>query len=132
MEPTTKSPPAGSANLAEGEHPESSNKPLPATERDYHTRPSRTQSSGFRLAIVIAIIVLLVVGVFAYRYFTSYESTDDAQVDGHINSISARISGHVIKLNVEDNQYVQAGTVLAEIDQADYQVSYVMVKYAYA
>ena len=54
--------------------------------------------------MVIAIVVLLVVDFFAYRYFTSYESTDDAQVDGHINSISARISGHVIKLNVQDNQ----------------------------
>jgi membrane fusion protein (multidrug efflux system) len=73
---------------------------------------------------VIAVIVLLVVGFFAYRYFTSYESTDDAQVDGHVNSISARISGHVIKLNVQDNQFVQAGTVLVEIDPADYQVAY--------
>ncbi len=63
-------------------------------------------------------------GFFAYRYFTSYESTDDAQVDGHVNSVSARISGHVIKLNVQDNQYVQAGTVLVEIDPADYQVAY--------
>ena len=35
-----------------------------------------------RIAIVIAIIVLLVIAFFAYRYFTSYESTDDAQVDG--------------------------------------------------
>ncbi|MGA2746460.1 MAG: HlyD family secretion protein, partial [Candidatus Sulfotelmatobacter sp.] len=56
--------------------------------------------------------------------FTSYESTDDAQVDGHVNCISARISGHVIKLNVQDNQYVAAGTVLVEIDPADYQVAY--------
>ncbi len=63
-------------------------------------------------------------GFFVYRYFTSYESTDDAQVDGHVNSVSARISGHVIKLNVQDNQYVQAGTVLVEIDPADYQVAY--------
>ena len=64
------------------------------------------------------------VGFFAYRYFASYESTDDAEVDGHINSVSARISGHVIKLNVQDNQSVTAGTVLAEIDPADYQVAY--------
>ena len=63
-------------------------------------------------------------GIFVYRYVTSYESTDDAQVDGHINSISTRISGHVIKLNVQDNQYVEAGTVLVEIDPADYQVAY--------
>jgi len=96
---------------------------LPATERDFHTRPSRTSSPGFRVGLVIGTIVLLVVGFFLYRYVTSYESTDDAQVDGHVNSISARVSGHVIKLNVQDNQYVQAGTVLVEIDPTDYQVA---------
>src|SRR5271169_2259588 len=105
------------------EKPATHTKPLPATEEDFHTRPSRTQSSGFRIGVVIAVIVLLVAGFFAYRYFTSYESTDDAQVDGHVNAISARVSGHVIKLNVQDNQYVQAGTVLVEIDPADYQVA---------
>ena len=114
------------------ERPESTNRPLPATERDYQTRPRRTQSPGFRIAILIGLVVLLVVGFFAYRYFTSYESTDDAQVDGHINSVSPRISGHVIKLNVEDNQYVQAGTVLVEIDPADYQIAYQRAKADYA
>jgi membrane fusion protein (multidrug efflux system) len=73
--------------------------------------------------VIIGVVVLLVMGFFVYRYVTSYESTDDAQVDGHVNSISARISGHVVKLNVEDNQYVQAGTVLVEIDPADYQIA---------
>src|SRR6202163_2337 len=126
MEQTTQSPPARGEK--EVETPENNTKPLPATEEDFRTRPSRTASPGFRIAVVIAVIVLLVVGIFAYRYFTSYESTDDAEVDGHINSISARISGHVIKLNVQDNQYVQAGTVLVEIDPADYQVAYERAK----
>jgi membrane fusion protein, multidrug efflux system len=128
---TTQSPPAGATKSA-NDNPGTTTKPLPATEKDYHTRPSRTQSSGFRIAVVIAVVVLLVVGFFAYRYFTSYESTDDAQVDGHINSISARVSGHVIKLNVQDNQYVQAGTVLVEIDPADYQVAYERAKADFA
>ena len=119
MEQTTQTPPA-----APPPQTESRTQPLPATERDFHTRPSRSASPGFRIAVVVAVIVLLVVGIFVYRYVTSYESTDDAQVDGHINSISARISGHVIKLNVNDNQYVEAGTVLVEIDPADYQVAY--------
>jgi membrane fusion protein, multidrug efflux system len=74
--------------------------------------------------VAIAILVLLVVGFFVYRYLTSYEDTDDAQIDGHINSVSARISGHVLKLDVADNQYVAAGQVLIEIDPADYQVAY--------
>src|SRR5246127_5104571 len=127
MEQTTQSPP-NNAEKASSDQPANTTRPLPATEEDFHTRPSRTQSSGFRIAVVIAIIVLLIVGFFAYRYFTSYESTDDAQVDGHVNSVSARIAGHVVKLNVQDNQYVQAGTVLVEIDPADYQVAYERAK----
>ena len=130
MEQTTQAAPS-TANPSVAEKPESTNKPLPATERDFRT-PSRTQSPGFRIAVVIALIVLLVVGFFGYRYFTSYESTDDAQIDGHINSVSARISGHVIKLNVQDNQYVQAGTVLVEIDPADYQLAYERAKADFA
>jgi membrane fusion protein, multidrug efflux system len=122
MEPTTQTPPAAPPDS------ESRTKPLPSTERDFHTRPSRTESSGFRIAVVIGVVVLLVVGIFVYRYVTSYESTDDAQVDGHLNAISARISGHVAKLNVLDNQYVEAGTVLVEIDPADYQVAYERAK----
>jgi membrane fusion protein (multidrug efflux system) len=122
MEQTTQSPPA------DAPRPETGNKPLPSSEKDFHTRPSRTQSSGFRIALVIGIFVLVVVGFFVYRYMASYEGTDDAQVDGHVNSVSARVSGHVIKLNVEDNQYVQAGTVLVEIDPADYQVAYERAK----
>ena len=119
MEPTTQSPPA-----APPDQSESRSKPLPSTERDFRTRPSRAASPGFRIAIIIGVVVLLLVIFFVYRYVSSYESTDDAQVDGHINSISARITGHVIKLNVRDNQNVPAGTVLVEIDPADYQVAY--------
>jgi membrane fusion protein (multidrug efflux system) len=128
---TTQSSPSAAAKSA-SDNQGMPTKPLPATEKDYHTRPSRTKSSGFRIAVVIAVVVLLVVGFFAYRYFTSYESTDDAQVDGHINSISARVSGHVVKLNVQDNQYVTAGTVLVEIDPADYQIAYERAKAEFA
>jgi membrane fusion protein, multidrug efflux system len=128
MEPTTQSPPAQSPPAAPPEQSESRPKPLPATERDFRTRPSRTASPGFRIGVIIAAVVLLVVGFFIYRYVSSYESTDDAEVDGHINSISPRISGHVIKLNVNDNQHVPAGTVLVEIDPTDYQVAYEKAK----
>src|SRR6267154_4083198 len=123
MEQTTQSPPA-----APPDQPESRTKPLPSTERDFRTRPSRTASPGFRIAIIIGVVVLLLAAFFVYRYVSSYESTDDAQVDGHINSISTRIAGNVVKLNVQDNQYVQAGTVLLEIDPADYRVAYERAK----
>ncbi len=67
--------------------------------------------------------MILVAIFFLWRYLASYESTDDAQIDGHVNAVSARVGGHVIKLNVQDNQYVEKGTVLVEIDPADYQVA---------
>ncbi|HEV2397573.1 MAG TPA: HlyD family secretion protein [Candidatus Sulfotelmatobacter sp.] len=130
MEQSTQTPPAGDKAVAEKN--ESPNKPLPSSERDYHTHPSKTKSPGFRIAILIGVVVLVVIGFFAYRYFTSYESTDDAQIDGHINSISARISGHVIELNIRDNQYVNVGHVLVEIDPADYQVAYDRAKADFA
>ena len=125
MESTTQSP---SAAPPAADQSETHSRPLPSTERDFRTRPSRTASPGFRIALIIGAVVLLLVAFFVYRYVSSYESTDDAQVDGHINSVSARITGHVVKLNVNDNQYVQAGMVLVEIDPTDYQVAYERAK----
>src|SRR5579871_3197715 len=117
MPETTQTPPP------ETHQPESGSRPLTASEQDFR-RPSRTSSKGFRIGLAIGILLLLVIGFFVYRCVTSYEATDDAQVDGHITAFSARISGHVLRLDVEDYQYVQAGQVLVEIDPADYQVAY--------
>jgi membrane fusion protein, multidrug efflux system len=103
--------------------PASSRGPLPASDRDLRWKRFRGRSPRFRMFMIIGIVVLVVAGFFIWRYFTSYEDTDDAQIDGHLNSVSARISGHVLKLLVEDNQYVQLGTPLVEIDPKDYQVA---------
>jgi membrane fusion protein (multidrug efflux system) len=84
------------------------------------------------MALIIGAIVVLVAGFFLWRYFTSYESTDDAQIDGHLNAVSARVSGHVEKLLVNDNQYVAAGTPLVEIDPRDYQVAVAKARADYA
>ncbi|MGC1416847.1 MAG: HlyD family secretion protein [Candidatus Acidiferrum sp.] len=73
--------------------------------------------------IVAIVVVVLVASVFLWRYFSSYESTDDAQVDVHLYPVSARISGYVVKVNVGDNQWVQKGDVLVEIDPKDYEVA---------
>lgn len=87
--------------------------------------PSRYRRSNSRRNILIAVIVLVVLvgGFFLWRYLGSYESTDDAQVDAHLYPVSARVSGYVVKVNVEDNQYVQKGAVLVEIDPKDYEVA---------
>jgi membrane fusion protein (multidrug efflux system) len=73
--------------------------------------------------ILIVVLVVLVGGVFLWRYLSSYESTDDAQADVHLYPVSARISGYVVKVNVDDNQWVEKGTVLVEIDPKDYEVA---------
>src|SRR5437899_4615717 len=107
----------------EKELPSPPTAPVPAADTRLHSHLARRHDPRFRMFLILAVILLLIAAVFLWRYFTSYESTDDAQIDGHVNSISARVSGHVNKLNVTDNQYVQAGTVLVEIDPTDYQLA---------
>jgi membrane fusion protein, multidrug efflux system len=77
------------------------------------------------LFVVGAVVLgLVAVGVVWYLYSLGYESTDDAQVDGHLNPIAARIDGTVKAVHVDDNQTVQAGMVLVELDPNDDQVSF--------
>jgi membrane fusion protein, multidrug efflux system len=94
----------------------------PLSDRDMKWRDFRSRNPRFRMFLIIGIVVLLVAGFFLWRYFNSYESTDDAQIDGPLNPVSARVSGHVQKLLVDDNQYVKAGQPLVQIDPSDYQV----------
>jgi membrane fusion protein (multidrug efflux system) len=128
MEQTTQSPPGTEKSAADNSAAPAANgsqtTALPSTEKDFQRQPRARDGAAFRVGVGVLVVVLLVAAFFVYRHVSSYENTDDAQVDGHLNSISARISGHVTKLNVLDNQYVQAGTVLVEIDPADYQVAY--------
>src|SRR5260221_4931815 len=85
------------------------------SDRDLNSKEFRSRSPRLRLVIIIGVVVLLVVGFFLLRYFNSYQSTDDAQVDAHLNPVSARVGGHIEKLLVDDNQYVQAGEALVRI-----------------
>ena len=102
---------------------ESISDPSPSTDRNY-TAPARQNPKRRRnIVILIVALVVLVGGVFLWRYLSSYESTDDAQADVHLYPVSARISGYVVKVNVDDNQWVEKGTVLVEIDPKDYEVA---------
>ena len=85
--------------------------------------PRKRRSFG-RLIIVTALLALIVVaGVYLWRYFNTYETTDDAQIDGHIDAVSARITGAVVAINAEDEQFVKAGDVLVKLDPKDYEVA---------
>lgn len=76
-----------------------------------------------RIIVPTVLVVLAVVGYFLWRYFGSYESTDDAQIDGHLNAISARISGQVNEVRVDEEQLVKKGDILVKIDPRDYEVA---------
>jgi len=74
--------------------------------------------------IVAAVAILLLVGgAFIWHYYSVRESTDDAQIDGHINPISPRVTGTVLNVLHDDNEVVQAGTLLVELDPKDYEVA---------
>lgn len=79
-----------------------------------------------RRAWLVAAIALMTISALSWwLYARQFESTDDAQIDGHINIVSSRISGTVVYVNpkAENNQYVEAGTLLAELDPNDDQAA---------
>jgi membrane fusion protein (multidrug efflux system) len=80
---------------------------------------------------LVAIVALLLVGWFWWES-RHWENTDDAQIDGHIYPVSARVSGHVVKVNFDDGQFVHQGDVLVQLDPTDYQVAFERAQADYA
>jgi membrane fusion protein, multidrug efflux system len=95
----------------------------PADNNDHTDLDNPPRKKSHRRFIVIGVVAVLIVGALLFWWHsTYYEDTDDAQVDGHLIQLSARVAGQVIKVNVEQNQFVQAGTLIAEIDPKDFEV----------
>ncbi len=80
--------------------------------------------------LVLGAIVLAVVigGLLYWLHARNIRSTDDAFIDGYVVQISPRISGYVVELNVHDNQLVQKGDLLLEIDSRDYRAALDLAK----
>ena len=76
-----------------------------------------------RLIALAVLVVALIAAIPIWAYYSVRESTDDAQVDGHVVPISPRITGTVLTVLVNDNQPVRAGQELVRLDPADYQVA---------
>ena len=81
------------------------------------------QHPAAKWVVLIFVLVLIGAGIWVWRYYSARESTDDAQVDAHIAPVSARVSGTVIKVLVENNMKVKAGDMLVQLDPKDYQVA---------
>lgn len=81
------------------------------------------QKSSKRFIVIGVVAILVIVALLWWWHSTYYEDTDDAQVNGHLIQISSRIAGHIIKVNVDENQYVEANTVIAELDPKDFQTA---------
>ena len=94
--------------------------PQPAAEPAAPSPRSR-RINPFVVGVIL--IVLLAAGVGWYLYSQGYEDTDDAQVDGHLNPIASRIDGTIKAVHVDDNQAVEAGAPLVELDTSDDQVA---------
>src|ERR1700686_1434787 len=95
---------------------------MAALEKDPIIPRRRPRVARYLVAAVV-VVVLSVAGYYLWRYVNAYETTDDAQIDGHINAVSGRITGNVNEVRAEDEQYVNAGDVLLRLDPRDYEVA---------
>ncbi len=90
--------------------------------------PAELVASRLRWPLLAMLAVVAAVAVIAganelWRYLISFESTDDAQIEGYIDPVSSRINGTVVRVAVDDNQSVRAGEILVQLDPRDYQVA---------
>jgi membrane fusion protein (multidrug efflux system) len=77
-----------------------------------------------QIRVAAAVLVVAAIGVGVWLWLTAgRESTDDAQIDARVTQIAARVGGTVTKVAVNDNQLVEAGAMLIELDPRDYQVA---------
>jgi membrane fusion protein, multidrug efflux system len=81
------------------------------------------KNSGRKFIILAVVLALAVAAGFFYWRSSFFEDTDDAQVDANLYQVSSRVAGQVIKVYVDDNQKVDAGQPIVDIDPRDYQVA---------
>jgi membrane fusion protein, multidrug efflux system len=112
-----------SVEIEVGLENESKVEPLPGEEILLEEPPKGLKNPKVRRALAAAGLVLLAVAIAVFVYYRNRESTDDAQVDGHITPIASKIYGRVAEVLVTDNEAVKAGHVLVRIDPRDYQAS---------
>lgn len=98
-------------------------KPEPRKEHFPEEPPKAKTNTKFRRLLIIGGVVVAAVLLGLYLYYRNRESTDDAQVDGHITPVAAKVYGRVAEVLVTDNQHVTAGQMLVKLDPRDYQAA---------
>jgi membrane fusion protein, multidrug efflux system len=103
------------------------------TDPNRRLQPSRRRKRrGTLILSLVVVVVLVTTAIGVYQRYAAWESTDDAQIDGYIFPVSSRVPGYVTRVLVDNNQPVEAGTVLAQLDPQDYEVAVATAKAALA
>jgi membrane fusion protein, multidrug efflux system len=114
----------------DGDKHDDEDKPKPPLKERVRTYTATHQKQVMWGAIGFG--ALCIIGFFLVLYLMSYESTDDAQVDGHLIALSPRVSGTVLRVYVEDGQTVATGQLIAELDPRDLDNALQQAKANYA
>jgi membrane fusion protein (multidrug efflux system) len=94
------------------------------TPKDADDRGRMLFQRSIRLILALVVVAILCVGGLRFwHYLQSYESTDDAQIDGHLDPISTRVDGTVVHVYVEDTYHVKKGQALVDLDPHDFQIA---------
>src|SRR5947207_15044191 len=103
----------------------------PLTDEHEHARKRPLyRRPAFLIGASLIMLLAILFGVRYWAYARSHETTDDAFIDGHIIQVSPKVSGYVLKVYVSDNQTVNAGDLIAELDARDLQATVEQAKAA--
>jgi len=121
MSTTTNAPPVpqpGSGNAPSG----AATPPPPAIEKKIQPPVARGRGRAFFIFFLI-LAIAAGLGIYYWLQSRQFETTDDAEVEAHLNAVSSRVDGAIIRVYVDDNQIVRAGDPLVDLDPRDFQVA---------
>lgn len=110
---------SGGGGDSDGDHKDDKKKDDKKDDGDEKEQETPAKKSRRRFIIIAVVILVVIIAGLFYWHSTFSEDTDDAQVDGDLYQVSSRVTGQVTKVYIDENQKVQAGQAIAEIDPRD-------------